>query len=219
MEDSAAYVSGTDFLLRDFGFYHLHLASDQNGRTNELLLVLLQGHRAYFINIVTHNIFKDGKGIKDTLVAIDNDFPELIEPYVMKGTPISDDGYGFTEKETWELGKKNWGRFFNINGKAVCFVDRGPLRSGNYLSAMNKSSSLNEELNLHAHAIKRYHKRIHKKLLKEGLKQKKLLFRMQIGESLKQRRYIEHNTGLQIIFERDHNNIIIPKILNLSQCR
>jgi hypothetical protein len=55
-----------DFLLRDIGLYHLHLSPQCNGRTNELLCVIIQHNNVYFIDISSHQkLFLDDKQLQD----------------------------------------------------------------------------------------------------------------------------------------------------------
>ncbi len=83
--------SFTDYLLSDWGIYHLHLGLSMDGnfikRTKEVLFLTIQKNRAYFIDVREHG--SDGEkhvfAQYDLLKTLADEFPEVIERFELKG--------------------------------------------------------------------------------------------------------------------------------------
>ena len=83
--------SFTDYLLSDWGIYHLHLGLSMDGnfikRTKEVLFLTIHENRAYFIDVREHG--RDGEkhvfAQYDLLKTLADEFPEVIERFELKG--------------------------------------------------------------------------------------------------------------------------------------
>lgn len=81
----------TDYLLSDWGIYHLHLGLSMDGdfikRTKEVLFFIVHENRAYFIDVRDHG--KNGEkhvfAQLDLLQTLADEFPEVIQRFEFRG--------------------------------------------------------------------------------------------------------------------------------------
>lgn len=99
----------TDGLLADWGIYHLHISDQKKNptdthyvRTGPVMFVFFRADAAYLVDIYSHGkdpvtgkIYREAWTRKELLSQIQATWPELLEPYLIKGVeglsrPVSD---------------------------------------------------------------------------------------------------------------------------------
>lgn len=111
-----------DPLLNDWGLHHIHLDNEKENesgyffkRADFLLFVLVGESEVYFIDIVRHNT-NNVFSRKDLLRIINNNWPEILEPHVMR---ITGSGSTYSDKDIDELRKAGINTVIEIDGKCI----------------------------------------------------------------------------------------------------
>lgn len=150
-----AYATGPkskDGLLWDFGMHHLHLSTEltESGfveRSDYLLFVIVTDETAYFVDVRPH---RDSQGLvwvrQDLLRIVQSNWPELIEPNVLKGilpgTPVSDE-------ERKALRKSNMVCAMEMDGAVAVPLGGGTTLDGSSLMCRVRASHLLSEVRRH----------------------------------------------------------------------
>lgn len=134
-----------DRMLIDYGVYHFHIGEEQmekekfSKRSDYLLFVFLGKKYAYFIDIRKHNeknLFKK----KELLEILDNDYPNLLEAYVVKGTPIIE----YKEEDIIKIKKSNINTAIKINNKYIFPIMGVTSNGSNIYDIIEANKQLNQ---------------------------------------------------------------------------
>ena len=125
-------LNNEDFLLSDWGIYHLHINdSFENGfikRSMYLLLVLIDSDNAYFIKCINHPVAGDSLpwGLKEYLEIIDKNWPFLTDSWIINRDRDVQLTTHFTEEEYVSLRKHGINACVELtNGKIVMGIGGG----------------------------------------------------------------------------------------------
>lgn len=117
-----------DDLFSDWGVLHFHLGEElikgENlvTRGDPVLFAYLKNDTVYFINIYSHGHWTD-KGVIQTMY---NNWPELLEPFILKG--VTDVSYDVSPTELKKLRENGVVTLFKIrgkNGENICLMPPG----------------------------------------------------------------------------------------------
>lgn len=161
-----------DGLLWDFGMHHLHLSMEltQSGfveRSDYLLFVIVTDESAYFVDVRPH---RDPQGLvwvrQDLLKIVESNWPELIEPNVLKGilpgTPVSDD-------ERKALRKSNMVSAMEVNGAVAVPLGGGTTMDGSSLTCRVRAMQLLHEVRRHQELFESHASEIASRLKEHGI--------------------------------------------------
>jgi len=103
-----------DKLLSDWGIFHFHLGvlnkgDKYSGRTGALLFVYVQGERAYFLDILTHNDFTNHQ----LLEIIYNNWKEILKKFALKEL------ISCKKNKAIEIRKKNSIALYTVNDLTI----------------------------------------------------------------------------------------------------
>ena len=170
-----AYATGPqskDGLLWDFGMHHLHLSMEltESGfveRSGYLLFVIVTDATAYFVDVRPH---RDQQGLvwvrQDLLKIVESNWPELIEPNVLKGilpgTPVSDE-------ERKALRKRNMVCAMEMDGAVAVPLGGGTTLDGSSLMCRVRASHLLNEVRRHQELFESHASEIASRLKEHGI--------------------------------------------------
>lgn len=109
-------LNNCDYLLYDWGVYHLHLSNyiGRSGiamRSNYLLLAIIKPDTVYFLGVVAHNnvnLWED----KNILDIMKNNWPELINPYCIKN--VVELAQNYSDEDIKKLRRNNINYIVNL---------------------------------------------------------------------------------------------------------
>ena len=170
-----AYATGPkskDGLLWDFGMHHLHLSMEvtESGfveRSDYLLFVIVTDETAYFVDVRPH---RDPKGLvwvrQNLLKIMQSNWPELIEPNVLKGilpgTPVSDE-------ERKALRKSNMVCGMEMDGAVAVPLGGGTTMDGSSLMCRVQAIRLMREVRRHQDLFESHASEIASSLKERGI--------------------------------------------------
>ena len=170
-----AYATGPqskDGLLWDFGMHHLHLSTKRTEsgfveRSDYLLFAIVTDETAYFVDVRPHS---DPQGLlwvrQDLLKVVESNWPELIEPNVLKGilpgTPRSDE-------ERKALRESNTVCAVEMDGAVAVPLGGGTTTDGSSLMCRVRASQLLREVRKHQELFESHASEIASRLKENGI--------------------------------------------------
>ncbi len=140
-----------DWILLDYGMHHFHLSSqlDESGIVkgkDYLLLVIVTEEAAYFVDVRLHRDMTKLRWVRqDLLKIVDSNWPELINPRVLRGVR----GSSITEDEEREVRRKRANYARASGGKAIAPLGGGMMADGSSLMCRWWGMKLLHELKWH----------------------------------------------------------------------
>ena len=159
-----------DRLLWDFGIHHFHLCTQYESpgfieRSDYLLYAIITQESAYFVDIGLHKESLIWVR-QDRLRIVHSNWPELIEPYVLRGQT----GDILTDEEKWNLREKNVNHVTELGGKAVFSIGGGITSDGSSLARRMWASRLVNEIDQHQRYFDEHQGEVHSQLEASGTK-------------------------------------------------
>lgn len=124
-------LNNEDMLLNDWGIFHLHLSNELEmhsvfmERSDYLLMIHVEDDCIYFLKIVPHEKPNKTRNIwtkKEYLEIIRENWPEIIDKYIMKGMKLLEH---FDEREHYELRKAGASVFTELDEDSLYFSPGG----------------------------------------------------------------------------------------------
>lgn len=146
--------SKDDLMLYDWGIYHLHISDKLDTRKSDgfmersdlLLYALFDDDKAYFIKTINHKGENNMWTKKECLEIINDNWPYLLEPYVMKG--LSKEQQYISDDERTILRKKHGNTFITLNNGVVIMPPNiGLVCDGSPVKAIYAADCLKKQLN------------------------------------------------------------------------
>lgn len=146
--------SKDDLMLYDWGIYHLHISDELDTkkfdgfmeRSDLLLYVLFDDNKVYFIKTINHKGENNMWTKKECLEVINDNWPHLLEPYVMKG--LSEEQQYISDDERTILRKKHGNTFIRLNnGVVIMPPNMGFTCDGSPFKAVYAADYLKKQLN------------------------------------------------------------------------
>lgn len=117
--------SKDDLMLYDWGIYHLHISNNLDTKKSDgfmersdlLLYALFDDDKAYFIKTINHKGENNMWTKKDCLEIINDNWPHLLKPYVIKG--VSKEQKYISDDERSLLRKLHGNTFIALNNGVV----------------------------------------------------------------------------------------------------
>ncbi len=162
-----------DRLLWDFGMHHFHLCTQYESpgfieRSDYLLYATITQEDAFFVDVRPHP--KRGDLIEwvrqDPLRIVHSNWPELIEPYVLRGQT----GDVLTDEEKRNLREKNVNHVSELGGKAVFSIGGGMASDGSSSACRMWADRLLHEIDQHQRYFDEYQREVRSQLEASGTK-------------------------------------------------
>ena len=143
-----------DLMLYDWGIYHLHISDKLDTRKPDgfmersdlLLYALFDDDKAYFIKTINHKGENNMWTKKECLEIINDNWPYLLETYVMKG--LSKEQQYISDDERTILRKKHGNTFITLNNGVVIMPPNiGLVCDGSPIKAIYAADCLKKQLN------------------------------------------------------------------------
>lgn len=117
--------SKDDLMLYAWGIYHLHISNKLDTKKSDgfmersdlLLYALFDDDKAYFIKTINHKGQNNMWTKKECLEIINDNWPHLLEPYIMKG--VSKEQQYISDDERSTLRKNHVNTFITLNNGVV----------------------------------------------------------------------------------------------------
>lgn len=145
--------SKDDLMLYDWGIYHLHISDKLDTKKSDgfmersdlLLYVLFDNDKAYFIKTINHKGENNMWTKKECLDIINDNWPHLLEPYIMKG--VSKEQQYISDDERTILRKKHGNTFITLNnGVVIMPPNMGLVCDGSPFKAIYATDCLKKQL-------------------------------------------------------------------------
>lgn len=146
--------SKDDLMLYDWGIYHLHISDKLDTRKSDgfmersdlLLYALFDDDKAYFIKTINHKGENNMWTKKECLDIINDNWPHLLEPYVMKG--LSKEQQYISDDERTIIRKNHGNTFITLNnGVVIMPPNMGLVCDGSPFKAVYAADYLKKQLN------------------------------------------------------------------------
>lgn len=146
--------SKDDLMLYDWGIYHLHISDKLDTRKSDgfmersdlLLYALFDNDKAYFIKTINHKGENNMWTKKECLDIINDNWPHLLEPYVMKG--LSKEQQYISDDERRIIRKNHGNTFITLNnGVVIMPPNMGLVCDGSPFKAIYAADYLKKQLN------------------------------------------------------------------------
>lgn len=143
-----------DLMLYDWGIYHLHISDKLDTRKSDgfmersdlLLYALFDNDKAYFIKTINHKGQNNMWTKKECLDIINDNWPHLLEPYIMKG--VSKEQQYISDDERSALRKNHLNTFITLNnGVVIMPPNMGLVCDGSPFKAIYAADYLKKQLN------------------------------------------------------------------------
>ncbi len=214
---NSIYKNSRDYLLDDWGIYHIHLnekeakneqemrrnknTKDKGNRSEYLLFVKIIGNEIYFIDIYNHNT-KNVFSNQELLETLDRNWHFILEKYKDPGLIAVN---RLTNKEIGEARKKGSFMPYTINNKVYSPIGGGLNSAGTNIFHTDNADNILDDMGLIEEDIKK-NENIHNEIeFITGIKgyNKNLEFKFNIDA----RGYvvIEVNTGFAILYSHKEN--------------
>lgn len=146
------YRQSRDYLLDDWGIYHIHLnekeAKNENemhgNRSEYLLFVKVTIDKVYFIDILNHNE-KNVFAKQELLKVLDRNWPFLLEKYRLHGINACT---SYTDEEINKRRKNGEYILYNINGKVYMPIGGGLTSAGTNVSHTNTADNILQDIEI-----------------------------------------------------------------------
>lgn len=146
--------SKDDLMLYDWGIYHLHISDKLDikksdgfmERSDLLLYALFDNDKAYFIKTINHKGENNMWTQKECLEIINDNWPHLLEPYIMKG--VSKEQQYISDDERSALRRNHLNTFITLNnGVVIMPPNMGLVCDGSPFKAVYDADYLKKQLN------------------------------------------------------------------------
>ena len=146
--------SKDDLMLYDWGIYHLHISDNLDTKKSDgfmersdlLLYALFNNDKAYFIKIINHKGENNMWTKKECLEIINDNWPQLLEPYIIKG--VAEEQQYISDDERSALRKKHVNTFITLNnGVVIRPPNMGFMCDGTPIKAVYDADNLKKQLN------------------------------------------------------------------------
>lgn len=146
--------SKDDLMLYDWGIYHLHISDKLDTRKSDgfmersdlLLYALFDDDKAYFIKTINHKGENNMWTKKECLDIINDNWPHLLEPYVMKC--LSKEQQYISDDERRIIRKNHGNTFITLNnGVVIMPPNMGLVCDGSPFKAVYAADYLKKQLN------------------------------------------------------------------------
>lgn len=145
--------SKDDLMLYDWGIYHLHISDKLDSRKSDgfmersdlLLYALFDDDKAYFIKTINHKGENNMWTKKECLDIINDNWPHLLESYVIKG--ISEEQQYISDDERTIIRKNHGNTFITLNnGVVIMPPNMGLMCDGSPSKAIYAADYLKKQL-------------------------------------------------------------------------
>lgn len=145
--------SKDDLMLYDWGIYHLHISDKLDTRKSDgfmersdlLLYALFDDVKAYFIKTINHKGENNMWTKKECLDIINDNWPHLLEPYVIKG--VAEEQQYISDDDRSALRKNHVNTFITLNnGVVIMPPNMGFASDGSPFKAVNAANNLKKKL-------------------------------------------------------------------------
>ena len=145
--------SKDDLMLYDWGIYHLHISDKLDTRKPDgfmersdlLLYALFDDDKAYFIKTINHKGQNNMWTKKECLDIINDNWPHLLESYIMKG--VSKEQQYISDDERSALRKNHLNTFITLNnGVVIMPPNMGLVCDGSPFKAIYAADYLKKQL-------------------------------------------------------------------------
>lgn len=217
-KNNFSYRNSRDYLLDDWGIYHIHLNEkeakneqemhgdkndkEKGNRSKYLLFIRIMNNKIYFIDIYDHNT-KNVFSNQELLETIDRNWHYIIEKYIVSNLTSVD---RLTNNEIQQKRKRGEFFFYQINNNVYYPFGGGLTSSGTNICHTNNADDILDDMRLIEKDLKDNYMSIKSEL--EFVNEmenynKKLEFKF----SLEARGYavIEVNTGFVILYSPEGN--------------
>lgn len=146
--------SKDDLMLYDWGIYHLHVSDNLDTKKSDgfmersdlLVYALFNNDKAYFVKTINHKGENNMWTKKECLEIINDNWPHLLEPYVMKG--VAEEQQYISDDERSALRKNHVNTFITLNnGVAIMPPNMGFMCDGTPIKAVYDADNLKKQLN------------------------------------------------------------------------
>lgn len=146
--------SKDDLMLYDWGIYHLHISDNLDTKKSDgfmersdlLLYALFNNDKVYFIKTINHKGENNMWTKKECLEIINDNWPHLLEPYVMKG--VAEEQQYISDDERSALRKNHVNTFVTLNnGVVIMPPNMGFMCDGTPIKAVYDADNLKKQLN------------------------------------------------------------------------
>ena len=146
--------SKDDLMLYDWGIYHLHISDNLDTKKSDgfmersdlLLYALFNNDKVYFIKTINHKGENNMWTKKECLEIINDNWPHLLEPYVMKG--VAEEQQYISDDERSALRKNHVNTFVTLNnGVVIIPPNMGFMCDGTPIKAVYDADNLKKQLN------------------------------------------------------------------------
>lgn len=146
--------SKDDLMLYDWGIYHLHISDNLDTKKSDgfmersdlLLYALFNDDNAYFIKTMNHKGENNMWTKKECLEIINDNWPHLLEPHIMKG--IAGEQQYVSDDERSCLRKNHVNTFITLdNGVVIMPPNMGFMCDGTSFKAVYAADYLKKQLN------------------------------------------------------------------------
>lgn len=145
--------SKDDLMLYDWGIYHLHISDKLDTKKSDgfmersdlLLYALFDNENAYFIKTINHKGENNMWTKKECLEIINDNWPHLLEPYIMKG--VSKEQQYISDDERSTLRKNHVNTIITLNnGVVIMPPNMGLVCDGSPFKAIYAADYLKKQL-------------------------------------------------------------------------
>ena len=145
--------SKDDLMLYDWGIYHLHISDKLDTKKSDgfmersdlLLYALFDDDKAYFIKTINHKGQNNMWTKKECLDIINDNWPHLLESYIMKG--VSKEQQYISDDERSALRKNHLNTFITLNnGVVIMPPNMGLVCDGSPFKAIYAADYLKKQL-------------------------------------------------------------------------
>lgn len=146
--------SKDDLMLYDWGIYHLHISDKLDTKKSDgfmersdlLLYALFDNENAYFIKTINHKGENNMWTQKECLEIINDNWPYLLEPYVMKG--VAEEQQYISDDDRSALRKNHVNTFITLNnGVVIMPPNMGLVCDGSPFKTVYDADYLKKQLN------------------------------------------------------------------------